>query len=91
MAGDQKKTENEIRPGSSIVEEAYLQGIRQMGGMGRVQRTCSLFGTVYRMIRHQVTKENPGLSERQIRIKVARVLYQSDPNAQKLLDRAEQL
>jgi hypothetical protein len=77
-------------PGLSKIEAAYQEALDRMGEAGRFRRTLSLFGSIHRMIRHQVEQESPGLSEREIRIKVAKILYMADPGAQELLRRAEQ-
>lgn len=83
--------DNPIPADLPLVERAYLEGIRKMGPMGRVQRTCSLFQSIVGMIRHQIELENPGLSEREVRIRAAERMYASEPEVLKLLERARHL
>lgn len=78
-------------PGLSLVERAYLEGIRKMGEMGRLRRTFELYGSNTRMLRHQIELQNPGLSEREYRIRVAERIYAGEPETLKLLERAREL
>jgi hypothetical protein len=76
---------------NSLVEHAYLEGIKALGGIGRVRRTCDIFASMTRMLRHQIASRNPGLSERELRIRVAERFYASEPEVLKLLRRAREL
>lgn len=78
-------------PGLSLVERAYLEGIHKMGPLGRVRRTCDLYASITRMLRHQIELQHPGLSERDVRIKVAERIYAGEPETLKLLERAKKL
>ena len=75
---------------SSLVEKAYQEALDCMGGPGRVRRTCQLYQSFVRMLRHQLGREFPDLSEHDLKIKVAEILYLSDAGAQELLRRAKQ-
>lgn len=69
----------------SLVEQKYNEALDRMSGMERLRRTLSLFGSICEMLTLQVVKDNPGLNEREIRLKVAARLYASDPGALRLL------
>lgn len=79
------------KPSLSLVERAYLEGIHKMGPLGRVRRTADLYASITRMLRHQIELQNPGLSDREYRIKVAERLYAAEPKTLKLLKQAREL
>lgn len=70
-------------------EEYYAERLRQMTGQEKVKRICELWDFSYQMLAHQIKAAEPKLTERQLRIRIARQMYMSDNNAQKLLDMAE--
>jgi hypothetical protein len=57
--------------------------------MEKMRRVDELLSFTRRMLAHQIKADAPDLSDNQVRIAVARRLYMSDPDAQKLLDMAE--
>ena len=65
------------------VEEAYHQAWGKAGGAGRLRRSFSLHTEIRRMIEHQIRSKQPGLSERDVAIQVARRMYMSDGAAQR--------
>jgi hypothetical protein len=71
------------------VEAEYDRYWREVGGMARVQRTVSLYQTFREMLEFQVRKKDPGLSDREVTIQVARRMYLSDKATQELLDQME--
>lgn len=71
----------------SLVDRVYEEAMANLGGPGRVQRTCSLYESFARMLRHQIALKHPDLSEWEIRIKAAEHMYQSDPQTLELLKR----
>jgi len=70
------------------VQEHYERFWKEKSGTERVQRSLSLWQTMYNSLANQIQKAEPGLTKRQLRIKVFRRFYASDKNAQKLLDMA---
>ena len=70
------------------VQEHYERLWKEKSGLERVQRSLSLWQTMYNSLANQIQKAEPDLTERQLRIKVFRRFYASDKNAQKLLDMA---
>jgi len=84
---DSDKTEDLPPRARSLVDRTYEEAMARLGGTGRVQRTFSLYESFARMLRHQIAQRNPELSEREIRIKAAEHMYQSDPQTLELLKR----
>jgi hypothetical protein len=72
----------------STVEEAYHQAWGKAGGVGRLRRCFALHAEIRRMIEHQIRSKQPGQSERDVAVQVARRMYMSDAAAQRLLDGA---
>jgi len=72
----------------STVEEAYFNAWGKVGGAGRLRRSFALHAEIRRMIEHQIRSKQPGLSERDVAVQVARRMYMSDAAAQRLLDGA---
>ncbi|MGL4943008.1 MAG: hypothetical protein ACRC46_07445 [Thermoguttaceae bacterium] len=70
-------------------EDYYEERLRQMTGQEKFKRICDLWDFTYQMLANQIKLVEPNLTERQLRIKVARRIYMSDSNTQKLLDMAE--
>jgi len=58
-----------------------------MTGTERSARAVSLYDSIVRMTRHRVARRHPGLTEREVRLRTAAILYQSDPGALELLRR----
>ena len=71
------------------IEKRYNEALDQMSGRQRVERTLSLYDSICEMLTLQVKREFSGLSERQLRKKVAERLYLSDLGAQELLKRVD--
>ena len=71
------------------IEDAYRTPIGHLSGQERVARTLSLLETTCSMLRRRVLAEDPGLSERAVRKRVAEALYRTDPAAQRLLSMIE--
>jgi hypothetical protein len=67
------------------VEEAYHQAWGRVGGAGRLQRSFSLFTEFWEMLEFQVRKDHPDLSDRDLKLHVAKRMYFSDAAAQRLL------
>ena len=73
---------------TETVQEYYEKLWREKTGSERVQRVCSLRRSMYNTIALQIRKAEPWLTERQVKILVARRFYASDEKAQQLLDLA---
>jgi hypothetical protein len=73
----------------SFVEQEYRRLWGLVGGAGRLRRTVSLHASIRRMIEHQIQSSQPGLSDRDLAVQVARRMYLSDAGAQRLLDAAQ--
>lgn len=71
----------------NLIEQLYTQNLNSMTGMQKVERTLSLFGTICEMLTFQIKKEFPNDTDREIRKRVAKRLYMSDPKIQELLNR----
>lgn len=69
----------------SQVEERYNQALDAMSPAQRLQRTAALYTSMQRMLEHQVRKEFPGLSQRELKWHVAQRMYLSDAATQRLL------
>ena len=73
----------------SIVDQKYDEALDQMSGPQRVQRTLSIYGSMYRIIAHQVQKESPELSPHDLKRRVAQRMYLTDSAVQELLRRVK--
>ena len=73
---------------TGTVQEYYEKLWQEKSGLERVQRVCSLRRSMYNTIALQIKKAEPGLTERQVKVLVARRFYASDEKAQQLLDLA---
>ena len=70
----------------SLVDDTYNRILDKMTGAERLQRTSDLYNSIHSMLCHQVRSTDPALTEREVRLRVARILYLSDPHVVKLLD-----
>ena len=77
--------ENEILK-SSVTNEYYLQRLRSMSSIEKLERVGRFWKFAVNMISLQVKKANPDITERQVRILVAKRFYASDPETQRLLN-----
>ena len=68
----------------SFIEQEYRRLWGEVGGVGRLRRTVSLHADIRRMIEHQIKTKQPGLSDRDLAVQVARRMYMSDAGAQRL-------
>jgi hypothetical protein len=65
--------------------------MERLGGPGRVLRACELFRSVHRALQHQIHREHPDLSDREVMLRTAERLYQGEPRALELLRRLRQV
>ncbi len=68
------------------VEDYYRDAIARLTVEERFQRVCSLFASMQRMLALQIRQEAPSLSDWEIKWRVAKRMYLTDPGAQKLLE-----
>jgi hypothetical protein len=67
----------------------YLQAVRRMSGVERLQNMTSLSEAIFQMLFLKFQARHPELSERELRRKVAQKLYQSDSRTLALLQKAD--
>jgi hypothetical protein len=72
------------------VEEEYFRAWGAVGGAGRLRRAFALYAEIRAMLEFQVRKKHPELSEQEISWQVAKIMYLSDDNTQRLLERAKE-
>lgn len=77
-----------IEDGKTI-EDVYRDHVRNMSPRERFDRVFSLFGSSYRAIAFRLKEERPELTERQIRIELAKRLYGGDSRTMELIERCE--
>ncbi len=73
----------------NTVEREYRTRLGQLSGRERVAMSVGLLAELCGMVRHRIERAEPGLSEREVRIRVAKALYATDAEAQRLLARLE--
>ncbi len=69
----------------NLIERLYNENLDRMTGPQRVARTCELLEGVMAMIEHQVRQEDPEVSDRELKLRTAEILYLNDPETQRLL------
>jgi len=67
------------------IEAQYRSHCISLSGQQKIVRTLSLFDEIYSMIKRKTLSQHPALSEKDIRKKIAGILYRTDPKAQSLL------
>jgi len=78
--------ERDVNFEDPVLQKKYEEAMERLGPAGRVARSASLFSQMYRMIGYTVAKENPQLSTRELRRRIALRLYQGDTVATKRLE-----
>jgi hypothetical protein len=73
----------------SLVEQKYNEALDRMTGREKVERTISLFSSMYEMLTLQISREFSGLNKRELRKKVAERLYSSDESTLQLLKKVQ--
>ena len=72
----------------SAVERRYQEALDRLTGLQKMQRVASLWNAGWQMIALQVKQEfGEGISERELRYRVARRMYMDDPKFLDLLQR----
>lgn len=72
----------------SLVENLYNDKLDRMTGRERVERTAALFSSMCEMLALQIDRESPNLPRKEKKIKLAEILYLSDPMTQMLIKRS---
>jgi len=75
----------------SLVERRYNKALDAMTAQQRLERAFGLYDAIRQMLEMSVRRDHPHLSEREVALRVARIMYVSDARAQQLLDRLEAL
>ncbi len=73
----------------TTIEALYNKALDAMSGQERVRHASVLYDGVYASLAHQVRLAEPTLGDRQVRLRVARIMYLMDERTQALLDAAE--
>lgn len=74
---------------TNSIDPDYLRRLETRGPTYGMQLVDGMLHDIIAMLKLQVQRECPHLSERQRRIETARRLYFGDPAAQRLLDRVQ--
>ena len=79
-----------IETTDKTVEEIYREHIRSMTGTERCYQGMLLFQSFYEMLAYRIKKEQPEISERTLRIALAKRLYGTDPRTMELIRMCEE-
>jgi hypothetical protein len=71
------------------IEEMYWDHVRAMSPAERVRNCFSMFQSYYTEASKRYRKEHPGISDRELRIAMAKRLYGDDPRTRVLIEMAE--
>ena len=71
------------------IEEMYWDRVRAMSPAKRMYNCFTMFQSFYSQASARYRKEHPGISERELRIAMARRLYGGDPRTVALIEMAE--
>jgi hypothetical protein len=75
--------------GGKSIEEMYWDHVRAMSPAERVRNCFSMFQSYYTQASNRYRKEHPGISDRELRIAMAKRLYGGDPRTAVLIEMAE--
>lgn len=67
------------------IERAYNDYLDQLSGPERVAHAFGLFEGTVAAIEHQIRLEHPEISDRELRLRTAEILYVNDSETQRLL------
>jgi hypothetical protein len=71
------------------VEEFYWDKVREMSPTERVRNSFAMFQSYYNQSARRIKKDQPDISEQELRITLAKRLYGGDPRTVKLIEMAE--
>jgi uncharacterized protein YeaO (DUF488 family) len=75
-------------PGKSI-EEMYWDHVRAMSPAEKIRKSFAMFQSYYNEAANRYRKEHPDVSDREVRIAMAKRLYGGDPRTMVLIEMAE--
>lgn len=70
-----------------LLQRKYEKALEQKGPAWRVTRSLTLLSEFCQMLAHMIAKEEPNISERELRRRVALRLYQGDKLTVQRLDK----
>jgi hypothetical protein len=71
------------------IEKLYWDHVRTMSPAERMRKSFAMFQSLYAHISNQYRKAHPGISDRELRIAMAKRLYGGDPRTMVLIEMAE--
>ena len=71
------------------IEKMYWDHVRAMSPAERVRNGFTMFQSYYTQASNRYRKEHPGISDREVRITMAKRLYGGDPRTAVLIEMAE--
>ena len=74
---------------SKTIEKMYWDHVRAMSPAERMRGSFRMFQSFYSQAAIRYRKEHPGISERELRITMAKRLYGGDPRTMTLIKMAE--
>lgn len=76
-----------VRQSMSLVDKMYSEALSRMSGPDRIRRVANLFESFHKMLMLQTEREHGPLSPTELRKRVARRMYCSDPATLRLIER----
>jgi uncharacterized protein YeaO (DUF488 family) len=76
-------------PKGKTIEEMYWDHVRAMSPAEKIRKSFSMFQSYYDEAANRYRKEHPGVSDREVRIAMAKRLYGGDPRTMVLIEMAE--
>ena len=77
--------ERDINFEDPVIQRKYEEAMERLGSAGRVERSLGLLAEIYRMLEHCISREQQGISGRELRRQVALRLYRGDEVATRRL------
>jgi hypothetical protein len=74
---------------SKTIEKMYWDHVRTMSPTERMRNCFRMFQSFYSQTAIRYRKEHPGISDREVRIAMAKRLYGGDPRTMVLIEMAE--
>lgn len=72
----------------SDIDQQYIAELQSWSGTQKLERVASLYESTKEMLSLQILKEQPSISENELRLKIAERLYASDKEIHQLLKQA---
>ena len=74
---------------AKTIEKMYWDHVRAMSPAERVRNCFAMFQSYYTQASNRYRKDHPGISDREVRIAMAKRLYGGDPRTAVLIEMAE--